>query len=87
MPFVDIDKIRSELSSSVQTLFLWALKDKSMGGKLVVRGDGGLNVEVYGEEMSNPGEIGSDISKKLAISILQAQGFDVELKLAEKVHS
>jgi len=76
MPFIDLDKKHEEVT--VETPFLWELKDKSLGGSLVVRGDGSVVVEVAGET-GNSGGLSSKDSKKLALLILEKQGVEVPL--------
>ena len=75
MPFIDLDKKHEEVT--VETPFLWELKDKSLGGSLVVRGDGSVVVEVAGET-GNSGSLSSEASKKFALLILEKQGVELE---------
>jgi len=83
MPFVDVDKLKADAVPSVQTPIEWTLKDKTLSGTLVVRGDGGLIVEVEGVT-ENPAEIEKELSKKLAVTILRNQGFEVKLERGKK---
>lgn len=83
MPFVDVDRMKADALPSVQTPIEWALKDKTLSGTLVVRGDGSLLVEVEGVT-ENPGEIGKELSKRLAVTVLRNQGFDVKLERGVK---
>lgn len=83
MPFVDFDKMKADAVPSVQTPIKWELKDKTLSGILVVRGDGGLHVEVSGST-ENPGEIGREMAKKLAVTLLRNQGFEVTLERGQK---
>jgi hypothetical protein len=82
MPFIDVDKFKADQVPSVQTPVGWETLDESFSGKLVVRGDGGLNVEVLGDTQ-NAAEIDREMSKKIAVTILRNQGFEVKLEKAK----